>query len=880
MIFRHGVNGCAPAIGLFGSGATGQTCCTWPHQKHREYSPLSNEHRLAAVCVRLLWSLLLCWLPPSHAQLPLTANVAQVSTGGLQNCIVTTNGGAKCWGNNNFGGLGTGACFSCTNSLAAVDVQGLASGVRAIAAARWHVCALTIAGGVKCWGTNGVGELGTGGTEQHVPTDVFGLTSGISDIAVGVSHTCALTNVGGVKCWGANGGLIGNNNTANAFIPQDVAGLSSGIKAVAAGGGNTCALTTAGGVKCWGALTGDGTQTVRLAPVDVTGLTTGVIAIVSGSAHNCALTAVGGVKCWGADAGTGSANASRFSPQLTPLDVPGLTSGVAAIAAGSAQTCVLTNAGGVKCFGLNTGGQLGDGTTTDSLAPVNVVSLGAGVRAIAVGSASGSACALTNSNGLKCWGANSGDGTAIARFTPVDTLRLSAKVVALAGGGQHHCALTLAGAMKCWGNNNNFQLGDWQTTSAFWPTAVPVSGDSAFAFSGATSISAGEFHSCGVDVAGGMRCWGRNVEGQIGNGAFSSVGGIITTFPYLKAATLANVRNVAAGYRHSCAVTISGGAMCWGDNSAGQLGDSTKISRATPQFVPGLATLVSAIKPGQFHTCAITTGGAAKCWGNNSHGQVGDGTLNEHLTLTDVFGLSTGVKTISLGIDFSCALTTAGGVKCWGKNGDGQLGDGTLVDKLTPVDVIGLASGVSNISSGTAQTCALMNSGGVKCWGFNIDGRLGDGTVVSRTVPVDVVGMTSGVSAISTGFYQSCAALIGGGVKCWGNNSFGQLGDNTTTARLTAVNTDFTYDIVLSAGSRGSISPTGTLTVAIGEPAVVGVTPNTGYAPVAAGSCEGALVRAGQTYSYISQFVYGGCNVALTFKPAVALQALLYFLFD
>ena len=287
----------------------------------------------------------------------------------------------------------------------------------------------------------------------------------------------------------------------------------------------------------------------------------------------------------------------------------------------------------------------------------------------------------------------------------------------------------------------------------------------------ASAVSVGQSHTCALTTVGGLECWGRNNLGQLGDGATTD-----STAPVGVVGLTSGVAAVSAGGSHTCALTTAGGLKCWGGNFVGQLGDGTTTTRLTPVDVTGLTSGVAAVSTGRDLSCALTTAGGLKCWGDNFYGELGDGTTTTRLTPVDVTGLTSGVASVSAGLEHVCAVTTSGGLKCWGLNDFGQLGDGTATDRTTPVDVVGLTSGVAAVSTGRKHSCAVTTVGGLKCWGFGGSGQLGDGTFTDRTEPVNVSGLTSGVAAVSAGGFHTCALTTAGGLKCWGFNGQGQLG--------------------------------------------------------------------------------------------------------
>ena len=227
---------------------------------------------------------------------------------------------------------------------------------------------------------------------------------------------------------------------------------------------------------------------------------------------------------------------------------------------------------------------------------------------------------------------------------------------------------------------------------------------------------------------------------------------------------------IAVGHFHTCALTSSGGIKCWGDNSSGALGNGSGFSSKNPVDVSGLTSGTSAISAGGGDfTCALTSSGGVKCWGDNSSGSLGDGTTHQRTTPVDVSGLKSGVSAISVGGNTACALTFSGGVKCWGYKKSKYIDDAEIFEyRNEPENIEGLASGVTAVSAGGMHACALTSLGGIKCWGDNRSGQLGNGLLDFSLTPVDVPGFTSGVTAISAGGGHTCALTSSGGGQVLG----------------------------------------------------------------------------------------------------------------
>jgi alpha-tubulin suppressor-like RCC1 family protein len=290
-------------------------------------------------------------------------------------------------------------------------------------------------------------------------------------------------------------------------------------------------------------------------------------------------------------------------------------------------------------------------------------------------------------------------------------------------------------------------------------TATPTS---------APKIAAGLYHTCVLRADGTVDCWGHNEQGQIGDGSvqFAQTPVAVTG--------LSNIAAIGAGYTSTCAILSDATAKCWGDDLQGQLGNGASgaaASSTTPVSVTGLTGAVSLTSGGAAHTCAVINDGTARCWGYNSQGQLGNGSLaiNSPVPVT-VTGLS-GVVQLATGYYHSCALLGDGTVHCWGLNSAGQLGDGTNTKSMTPVLVSGLKDARSIAASNT-YTCAVLFDQTVSCWGA-------DG-VTSSALPSAISGISTATS-VAIGPSHACATLGDGSVRCWGINDYSELGDGTTT---------------------------------------------------------------------------------------------------
>lgn len=363
----------------------------------------------------------------------------------------------------------------------------------------------------------------------------------------------------------------------------------------------------------------------------------------AGARHACALVrdtaTTTEVKCWGQNTFGQLGNGQQAPRSMSPVKVKQVPVTMETVKAGGDFTCALSSAGAVYCWGNNNAGQLGNGATSSSSEPVKVALTEAAIE-LSVGFCS--ACVRTSSGAMACWGCNDfgelGNGTRAAQRTPTTVTGLESGVVALSEGG-------------------------------------------------------GESHTCGTRSSGEVKCWGYNGFGQLGTGTTTSD----VLVPVTATEPPASARLVA-GVSRSFALSANGTLVGWGRNDHGQLGNGTQNTAPTGHEPPPVLSPVEVLggpyaqvsASGQFHTCGVTLSGEAKCWGLG--GLVGDGSTSERLAPVSVSGLNAGIKHLSVGgsvfTGFTCALNAAGGVQCWGGNAEGELGNGTTTAALAPVFIV------------------------------------------------------------------------------------------------------------------------------------------------------------------------------------------------
>ncbi len=716
--------------------------------------------------------------PPTLDTSP-TTGLKMVSAGGNHNCAIKNNDGSLwCWGQNNQGQLG-----DVTKSNSSTFRQTSSDDWVQVTAGDQHTCGITNDGTLYCWGNNASGEIGNGdenNLSQNIPVNIS-TDSVWSSIATGAGHSCAI-NQGDFSlwCWGNNDnsqqGYPSTDNTRDKTKASEVEVTTDWLK-IATSDTHTCAIKTDGTLWCWGdnsqSQLGDGGTAEGTTPKQIASSQLW-LSISLGNNYSCGIKDDSTLWCWGSSSSPlGQTSLGHTTPSQVDTAEDWLAHQTKdTLATSDTHACAIKTDDTLWCWGDNSFGQLGNGTTIASIVPIKV--------------------------GEDTW----------------DTISVANEYSC---GFKKNDNLTL----WCWGNNANFMLGH-DSSDNTQPSAVDVN-------FGWQAISTGNTHACAIRSSDEtLWCWGSNSDGQIGHDPT-----IVTEPSTVPRQVEAGTKwvNVSVSGNHTCATkkeldvnnNVTPTLWCWGKNDSGQLG----IGSLTSGFEPTKILYASweTISAGTNHSCAVKDDGTLWCWGNNDKSQLGDGGTTEG-NITKQIGTETSWTSISLGNQFSCGIRAISDsdqqLYCWGQNNLGQLGLGTNTPKEALQTEVASATPWKAISAGDSHACAIKQDQSLWCWGNASQGQLAISPITIDADPLNQFVSTptqvepvSKWLSVSAGNGHTCSIKVEpdpedpDGIEeihtlwCWGKNTVGQLGVGTTSHLVTPTKIDHDNDwISVSTGNQ------------------------------------------------------------------------------
>jgi len=628
-------------------------------------------------------------------------------------------------------------------------------------------CGIDVLGALWCWGSNNSGQVGDGTTiDRWVPTHI-GTATDWSSVVGGSNYTCGLRANGTIWCWGANyQGQFGDGTTNGSFVPKQVSGFQD-WRDLSSGENNTCGIREGGTIWCWGANNsgqlGDGTTVQKLIPTQV-GTEGGWTKVRCARYHTCALKSDKSLWCWGNNGG-GQLGDGSSTNRLTPTPVNGGGQWVT-MKGGNQHTCGIQVGGSLWCWGFNDVGQLGQGNYSQKNVPTRVPSVG-NDNWVGFETASLTSCGIQSDHSLWCWGGNYygevNDGSVTNRTTPV-RIENGTEWAMTSSGDSHTCGLRQDGTLSCWGLNDSAQLGVATPPWSAVPRKIDIGGLDW------RQIKAGTKYACGIMGNGSLWSWGRNDQGQLGQGDQQD------RMNPARVGSFADWESVSSGKLHTCGIrrTAAGQGLlyCWGANQVGEVGDNSTNMRTSPTAVAG-ADWVEVVTR-NIGTCGRKSDQGLWCWGYNAYGQLGLGHNQYSVKIPAQVSPGSKWKSIGVAVNHSCGVKDDGTLWCWGYNSYGQLGLGNNTDTNAPTQVGGLSDWVS-VVCGDGHSCGIRTNGSLYCWGNNSGGQLGLGNSNQGPKVPTLVGSKTW-SRLSAKDYGTCGIQTDGSLWCWGQNSYNQAG--------------------------------------------------------------------------------------------------------
>jgi alpha-tubulin suppressor-like RCC1 family protein len=728
-------------------------------------------------------------------------NWKQVSGGGRHTAAIKADGTLWTWGLNASGQLGnntsTARSTPVTTRVGGTDWKQVAGG-------RSHTAAIKTDGTLWTWGLNSYGQLGINtSTARSVPVTTFAGGTNWKQVSGGYRNTAAIKTDGTLWTWGFNyyGAIGDNTSAANTARTTPVTTFAGGTnwKQVACGGYHIVAIKTDGTLWTWGLGTsgqlGDNTSTDRSTPVTTFAGGTNWKQVSCGGYHTAAIKTDGTLWTWGRNT-AGQLGDDTIISRSTPVTTFAGGTNWKQVSCGYEYTAALNDDGTNKVFylwGNNTFGQLGTNWLSQNNQILQTFAGGTNWKQVAGGGAH--TAAVKTDGTLWTWGLNTdgqlGDNTSTARSTPVTTFAGGTNWKQVACGSDHTAAIKTDGTLWTVGLNGYGQLGRNSDTSLRLTPVTTFAGGTNWADTATGepeelyTLSCGRDHTAAIKTDGTLWTWGSGTSGQLGDNTSNAARSTpVTTF-----AGGTNWKQVFGGGYHTAAIKADGTLWTWGSNFDGQLGNNTSTARTTPVTTFAGGTDWKQVAGGRSHTAAIKTDGTLWTWGLGTSGQLGDNTIITRSTPVTTFAGGTDWKQVACGDNHTVAIKTDGTLWTWGSGTSGQLGTNTVISRSTPVTTFAGGTNWKQVFGGYRHTAAIKTDGTLWTWGANGYGRLGDNTIINRSIPVTTFAGGTNWKQVSGGGFHTAAIKTDGTLWTWGRNSYGNLGDDTIISRSTPVTT-------------------------------------------------------------------------------------------
>lgn len=739
-------------------------------------------------------------------------------------CATDTNNILYCWGGGGSGQIGDGlnknALIPTKVQLPVDSVTHTAITFTSISVGASTICGVGTNKHIYCWGDNQYGQVGNGtNTNATTPTQIVMADSNAQSetfVEVNINYygsgaVCALASSGNIYCWGGGGNYaLGNGTTAdsNKAILVKMPANGDKFKHLVQGMGNgNCALTTLDTAYCWGYNnSGEGGNGISYLPVQVP---TAVIMPVgetfttmSTSVNTaCAITNLGNAYCWGygytGQRGDGS-NSNLNVP--VKLQFPSQVLSISSSYYQSATLCALDINHKVYCWGAGNYGSVGNGESYSVNVPTPIAMFDSNTNFMqaAISGNSNTSCAVEAQGDIYCWGyglnGQLGNGNNTNSYIPTRVVIESSEslitdlITTRGFFANTFCALHSSNQVYCWGYGIDGEIGNGRNLSESTPQSVLLPEDVSI-----TQLVAANETICGIDTNGYAYCWGSGEDGQIGNGTMQSSNIPQKVAPPDGSAVPLSFTQLVAASETFCGLDKNSLIYCWGYGLNGQIGNMAKNNVALPTPVGGNIKFNMLLGAGNDTFCAQSTSNYVYCWGKNTHGVAGIGSTQTEVTVPTQIAMAQG-KYVKLN-----ALTATNGnfcgfdsnyIYCWGLGSSGQIGNGLTNDQTGPAQIAYAYVPLSlptQIIGNEYSLCTLINSRAY-CWGYGIDGEMGNNTTAQKNPYAKVVTMpTNGdlfksVSATSNSF---CALSTNGLIYCWGSGWYGQMGNNNDSNNLT-----------------------------------------------------------------------------------------------